>query len=80
MHRNVLTHVMDVIIAMDCVILAVCLAGVVISAINVLVFSILYVFRHFCDILTLSDLVFNQFYTILRTSDSVYQYVESFSF
>lgn len=36
-HRNVLTHVMDVTIAMDCVILAVCLAGVGISAINVLI-------------------------------------------
>lgn len=39
--RNVLKHAMGVTISMVCVIMDVCLAGVDISAINVLVFSIL---------------------------------------
>lgn len=42
--RNVLKHAMGVTISMVCVIMDVCLAGVVISAINVLVFSILQFF------------------------------------
>lgn len=56
--RNVLKHAMGVTISMVCVIMDVCLAGVVISAINVLVFSILWFFRYICNIFNVRVLRF----------------------